>query len=99
MFSELLSSTSEIQTDVKEAFQLEALSLNYLRNQDISTIPSQRSPRNLIHVIFATRTFSHFDSRHLPHCHVDTYFTGYVLRSILYGQKPSISLSFVSHNH
>ena len=36
--SEPSTSTSEIRTDATEVFQLEALSLNYLRNQDISTI-------------------------------------------------------------
>ncbi|CAB5217139.1 unnamed protein product [Rhizophagus irregularis] len=40
--SEPSTSTSEIRTDATEVFQLEALSLNYLRNQDISTIPYEK---------------------------------------------------------
>src|SRR5436190_12604838 len=39
--SELSTSTSEIQTDTSEPSQLEVLALNYLRNQEISTIPSR----------------------------------------------------------
>ena len=39
--SEPLTSTSEIQTDTSKPFQLEVLALNYLRNQEISTIPSR----------------------------------------------------------
>jgi hypothetical protein len=38
--SEPLTSTSEIQTDTSEPSQLEVLALNYLRNQEISTIPT-----------------------------------------------------------
>ncbi|PKK59737.1 hypothetical protein RhiirC2_794404 [Rhizophagus irregularis] len=37
--NEPLTSTSEIQTDTSESFQLEVLALNYLQNQEISTIP------------------------------------------------------------
>ncbi|GBB95398.1 hypothetical protein RclHR1_25270001 [Rhizophagus clarus] len=40
--SEPSTSTSEIRTDATEVFQLEALSLNYLRNQDISTVPYEK---------------------------------------------------------
>ena len=40
--SELSTSTSEIRTDATEVFQLEALLLNYLRNQDISTVPYEK---------------------------------------------------------
>ena len=43
MASEPLTSTLEIQTDAMEVFQLEALSLNYLQNQDISSVPSKKS--------------------------------------------------------
>ena len=39
--SEPSTSTSEIQTDTPEPSQLEVLALNYLRNQEISTIPSR----------------------------------------------------------
>ncbi|CAB5208390.1 unnamed protein product [Rhizophagus irregularis] len=39
--SEPSTSTSEIQTDTSEPSQLEVLALNYLRNQEISTIPSR----------------------------------------------------------
>ena len=42
MTTEPSTSTSEIQAGATEVFQLEALSLNYLRNQDISTVPFQR---------------------------------------------------------
>ncbi|PKK58042.1 hypothetical protein RhiirC2_796950, partial [Rhizophagus irregularis] len=38
--SEPSTSTSEIQTDTSEPSQLEVLALNYLRNQEISIIPS-----------------------------------------------------------
>ncbi|POG73381.1 hypothetical protein GLOIN_2v1772626 [Rhizophagus irregularis DAOM 181602=DAOM 197198] len=41
IISELLTSASEIQTDTSEPSQLEVLALNYLRNQEISTIPSR----------------------------------------------------------
>ena len=44
--SEPSTSTSEIQADTTEHSQLEALALNYLRNQDISTIPSRISKLN-----------------------------------------------------
>ncbi|GET00104.1 hypothetical protein GLOIN_2v1470034 [Rhizophagus clarus] len=39
--SEPSTSTSEIQTNTPEPSQLEVLALNYLRNQEISTIPSR----------------------------------------------------------
>ncbi|RIA80883.1 hypothetical protein C1645_791633, partial [Glomus cerebriforme] len=39
--SEPSTSTSEIQTNTSEPSQLEVLALNYLRNQEISTIPSR----------------------------------------------------------
>ena len=39
--SEPLTSTSEIQTDTFEPFQLEVFALNYLQNQEISTIPTR----------------------------------------------------------
>ena len=39
--SEPSTSTSEIQTDTSEPSQLEVLALNYLRNQEILTIPSR----------------------------------------------------------
>ncbi|PKK74063.1 hypothetical protein RhiirC2_310585 [Rhizophagus irregularis] len=39
--SEPSTSTSEIQTDTPEPSQLEVLALNYLRNQEVSTIPSR----------------------------------------------------------
>ncbi|CAB5357579.1 unnamed protein product [Rhizophagus irregularis] len=39
--SEPSTSASEIQTDTSEPSQLEVLALNYLRNQEISTIPSR----------------------------------------------------------
>ena len=38
--SEPSTSTSEIQTDTSEPSQLEVLALNYLQNQEISTIPT-----------------------------------------------------------
>src|SRR3954454_16733885 len=38
--SEPSTSASEIQTDTSEPSQLEVLALNYLRNQEVSTIPS-----------------------------------------------------------
>jgi hypothetical protein len=41
--SEPSTSTSEIQTDTSEPSQLEVLALNYLRNQEISTIPTTQS--------------------------------------------------------
>ena len=49
--NELSTSTSEIQTDTSEPSQLEVLALNYLRNQEISTIPTEF--RNLIIAVFA----------------------------------------------
>jgi hypothetical protein len=41
MTTESSTSTSEIQADTSVPSQLEALALNYLRNQEISTIPSR----------------------------------------------------------
>ena len=49
--SEPLTSISEIQTDTSEPSQLEVLALNYLRNQEILTIPSEF--RNSILAVFA----------------------------------------------
>src|SRR4051794_41035269 len=71
--SEPSTSTSEIQTDTTEPSQLEVLALNYLRNQDIFTIPSRipkLNPCSICQRAILTYRFQSFvvlDCEHLFH--------------------------------
>ena len=72
--SEPSTSTSEIQTDTSEPSQLEVLALNYLRNQEISTIPSRIPKLNPCSICqrvilkFRFQSFVVLDCEHLFHC-------------------------------
>ncbi|CAG8551575.1 11571_t:CDS:2 [Cetraspora pellucida] len=71
--SEPLTGTSEIQTDTSEPSQLEVLALNYLRNQEISTIPSRIPKLNPCSICqrvilkFQFQSFVVMDCEHLFH--------------------------------
>ncbi|PKC69969.1 hypothetical protein RhiirA1_414927 [Rhizophagus irregularis] len=71
--SEPSTSTSEIQTDTSEPSQLEVLALNYLRNQEISTIPSRipkLNPCSICQKAILTYRFQSFvvlDCEHIFH--------------------------------
>ena len=71
--SEPSTSTSEIQTDTSEPSQLEVLALNYLRNQEISTIPSRIPKLNPCSICqrvilkFRFQSFVVLDCEHLFH--------------------------------
>jgi hypothetical protein len=71
--SESSTSTSEIQTDTSEPSQLEVLALNYLRNQEISTIPSRIPKLNPCSICqrvilkFRFQSFVVLDCEHLFH--------------------------------
>ena len=71
--SEPSTSTSEIQTDTPEPSQLEVLALNYLRNQEISTIPSRIPKLNPCSICqrvilkFRFQSFVVLDCEHLFH--------------------------------
>src|SRR5215212_4355355 len=73
MASEPSTSTSEIQTDTSEPSQLEVLALNYLRNQEISTIPSRIPKLNPCSICqrvilkFRFQSFVVLDCEHLFH--------------------------------
>src|SRR2546421_6885212 len=74
MASEPSTSTSEIQTDTSEPSQLEVLALNYLRNQEISTIPTRIPKLNPCSICqrvilkFRFQSFVVLDCEHLFHC-------------------------------
>src|SRR3954452_911560 len=67
------STTSEIQTDTSEPSQLEVLALNYLRNQEISTIPTRIPKLNPCSICqrvilkFRFQSFVVLDCEHLFH--------------------------------
>ena len=71
--SEPSTSTSEIQTDTSEPSQLEVLALNYLRNQEISTIPTRIPKLNPCSICqrvilkFRFQSFVVLDCEHLFH--------------------------------
>src|SRR5437763_8488222 len=67
--SEPSTSTSEIQTDTSEPSQLEVLALNYLRNQEISTIPTRILKLNPCSICqrFRFQSFVVLDCEHLFH--------------------------------
>ena len=71
--SEPSTSTSEIQTDTSEPSQLEVLALNYLRNQEISTIPTRIPKLNPCSICqrvilkFRFQSFAVLDCEHLFH--------------------------------
>ena len=71
--SEPSTSTSEIQTDTPEPSQLEVLALNYLRNQEVSTIPSRIPKLNPCSLCqkailrFRFQSFVVLDCEHLFH--------------------------------
>ncbi|GET04432.1 hypothetical protein GLOIN_2v1470034 [Rhizophagus clarus] len=71
--SEPSTSTSEIQTDTSEPSQLEVLALNYLRNQEISTIPTRIPKLNPCSICqrvilkFRFQSFVVMDCEHLFH--------------------------------
>ncbi|PKY32590.1 hypothetical protein RhiirB3_420230, partial [Rhizophagus irregularis] len=71
--SEPSTGTSEIQTDTSEPSQLEVLALNYLRNQEISTIPSRILKLNPCSICqrvilkFRFQSFVVLDCEHLFH--------------------------------
>ena len=71
--SEPSTSTSEIQTDTSEPSQLEVLALNYLRNQEISTIPTRIPKLNPCSICqrvilkFRFQSFVVLDCGHLFH--------------------------------
>src|ERR1044071_6201408 len=93
--SEPSISTSETQADTTEHSQLEALALNYLRNQDNSTIPSRipkLNPCSICQKAILTHRFQSFvvlDCEHLFHLR-EAYYTG---RSVV------PIMSFVSHHY
>src|SRR5437764_4539606 len=63
------STTLEIQTDTSEPSQLEVLALNYLRNQEISTIPTRILKLNPCSICqrFRFQSFVVLDCEHLFH--------------------------------
>jgi hypothetical protein len=71
--SEPSTNTSEIQADTMEHSQLEVLALNYLRNQEISTIPSRNPKLNPYSICqrvilkFRFQSFVVLDCEHLFH--------------------------------
>src|SRR5947207_3624971 len=71
--SEPSASTSEIQTNTPEPSQLEVLALNYLRNQEISTIPTRIPKLNPCSICqrvilkFRFQSFVVLDCEHLFH--------------------------------
>ncbi|RGB24204.1 hypothetical protein C1646_773411 [Rhizophagus diaphanus] len=72
--SEPSTSTSEIQTNTSESSQLEVLALNYLQNQEISTIPTRILKINHCSICqrvilkFQFQSFVVMDCEHLFHC-------------------------------
>ncbi|GES98559.1 hypothetical protein GLOIN_2v1470034 [Rhizophagus clarus] len=72
--SEPLTSTSEIQTDYSESFQLKVLILNYLQNQEISIIFSRILKLNLCSICqkvilkFQFQSLIVLDYKYLFHC-------------------------------
>src|SRR3954451_3019079 len=95
--SEPSTSTSEIQADTSEPSQLEVLALNYLRNQEISTIPSRilkLNPCSICQRVILTYRFQSFVVLDCEHIFHRQCLEKYILRAEMkYSSCPSYSIT------